>query len=207
MQTENPQNPTRIERRKALNRKYIIDSALHLFVEQGYIKTTVEDITSRADIGHGTFYKYFKNKQDLLGQVADDLLSNINNNFSPKDKKLSVWERLYNEAYGIMEFYVKHRTILLALKEAMMVDKQFEDQWIKIHESLFRRVEHDIKGSMKKGYCRNLDADATVLALNSMLEGYGHHLMIQPLSSVNIDAAAKTLAGITYHGVFITSDK
>lgn len=208
MQTENTQTPTRIERRKALNRQLIIESALDLFVEQGYAKTTVEDITSRADIGHGTFYTYFKSKIDLLTLLADDLFSKLDDYFYPKGKNLNVWLRIYNEAIGIMGFYVKHRTILLTLQEAMMVDKQFGEQWSKIHESLFRRVERDIKGSLDKGYCRDMDADAVILSLTSMLEGYGNHLMTQPSSSsADIEVAANTLSKITYYGVFSRIDQ
>ncbi len=203
MQIETPQTLTRIQRRKALIRSQIIEAALQVFVENGYTKTTVQDITSRADIGHGTFYKYFKSKQNLLGILADDLVASVDDYIKPKDKQLSVRDRIYYGAVRILEFFVMHRTILLALREAVMVDKQLEDQWSKIHESLYKRVEFDIRGSMKRGYCRDIDADSVVLALTSMLEGFSHHIMMQPPSSVDIDLAARSLTELTYNGVFL----
>jgi len=206
MEIETTQTLTRTERRKVLIRNQIIEAALEVFIENGYTKTTVQDITSRADIGHGTFYKYFKSKQNLLGILADDLVAMVDDYINPKDKQLSVRDRIYYGAVRVLEFYVMHRTILLALREAIMVDKQLEDQWSKIHESLYKRVESDIKGSMRRGYCRDIDADSVVLALTSMLEGFSHHIMTQPPSSVDINLAARSLTELTYNGVFLTSD-
>ena len=37
-------------------------SDLELFLERGTSKTSVEDITSRAKVGKGTFYLYFADK-------------------------------------------------------------------------------------------------------------------------------------------------
>ncbi|MBF7082860.1 TetR/AcrR family transcriptional regulator [Desulfallas sp. Bu1-1] len=195
-------NPTRIERRKEQIRERIIKAALQAFDEYGYAKTTVDDITTRADIGHGTFYQYFKSKQDLLVMMADDLAERLDDYVRPKNKHLSVYERMNYEARGILNFYVKHRSLLAALKEAMMIERQFEEKWKKITNSLFRRIERDIKGSMQKGYCRNVDVDVAIRAFTFMLEGYAHYVMMEIPGSVDIDATADSLTDLVYHAIF-----
>ena len=46
--------------------------AFDLFLEQGYDRTTVEDICSVAEISRSTFFRYFTSKDDaLLGDTAD----------------------------------------------------------------------------------------------------------------------------------------
>lgn len=203
MEADKTQNFSRVEKRKALTKQQTIDSALQLFAENGYTKTTVDDITSLADIGHGTFYKYFNNKQHLLTVLAEELIQTVDDYIHTKNMKLSVPERLFIKMKGMLEFYDRHRNILLALKEAMAVDKHFEEQWNKIHDSLFKRIESDIRGSIKKGFCRDINADVVIIALSCMLEGYAHQVMMQPPGSIDIDAAAASLADITYHGIFI----
>ena len=47
-------------------RELIISSAVKLIREQGADAVTVRNICRQADIGTGTFYFYFKNKDDLL---------------------------------------------------------------------------------------------------------------------------------------------
>ncbi|GIW53700.1 MAG: hypothetical protein KatS3mg082_0104 [Nitrospiraceae bacterium] len=61
-----PAASSRVERRKARTRQTLLDVALALFSEKGIYWTKIEDITERADIGKGTFYKYFETKEALL---------------------------------------------------------------------------------------------------------------------------------------------
>ncbi|MEV6768919.1 TetR/AcrR family transcriptional regulator [Nocardia sp. NPDC051030] len=68
---------SRIERRKAELRQEIIDTAFALFAEKGYHATGIADIAHELGIGHGTFYRYFTNKRDIIDHVIDDLAARI----------------------------------------------------------------------------------------------------------------------------------
>ena len=50
-------------------REKIIEAALALFAERGYHGTNVPDIAKMADVGTGTIYRYFKNKETLVNAV------------------------------------------------------------------------------------------------------------------------------------------
>jgi AcrR family transcriptional regulator len=56
-----------VERR----RTEIIEAAYEVFSTRGYSASGIADIAERLGIGHGTFYRYFKNKRDILDQVVD----------------------------------------------------------------------------------------------------------------------------------------
>jgi AcrR family transcriptional regulator len=63
MQPARPSRPSpRIER----TQQALLEALLDLIVEQGYERTTVEDVLRRADVGRTAFYDHFENKQDLL---------------------------------------------------------------------------------------------------------------------------------------------
>lgn len=51
--------------RKLEVQRAIIDAGLRLFAEQGFSATTVDQITAAAGVAKGTFYYYFKTKEDL----------------------------------------------------------------------------------------------------------------------------------------------
>jgi AcrR family transcriptional regulator len=68
---------TRAERRKAELRQEIIDTAFACFAEKGYHATAIADIAGQLGIGHGTFYRYFSNKRDIIDHVIDDLAARI----------------------------------------------------------------------------------------------------------------------------------
>jgi AcrR family transcriptional regulator len=47
----------------------LLNAARDVFESRGYTSTTVGAITSAANTAHGTFYLYFKNKEDAFGKV------------------------------------------------------------------------------------------------------------------------------------------
>jgi AcrR family transcriptional regulator len=57
---------SRRDQRRAETRERIIRHALRLFAERGVMGTTVEDITTAADVGKGTFFNYFPSKEHIL---------------------------------------------------------------------------------------------------------------------------------------------
>ena len=48
-------------------------AARALFERKGYLDTNVGDIAKRARVAHGTFYTYFSSKEEIFGEVADEL--------------------------------------------------------------------------------------------------------------------------------------
>ncbi len=54
------------ERNAAQTRTSILESALDLFIEQGYDSTRMEQVAARADVGTSTLYRYFPSKEQLL---------------------------------------------------------------------------------------------------------------------------------------------
>ena len=64
---------SRRERQRKERRQAILIAAETLFAQQGYRKTRIEDIAGMADVSVGTVYGYFKNKEDLLMSVLEDI--------------------------------------------------------------------------------------------------------------------------------------
>jgi AcrR family transcriptional regulator len=60
------------ERAKAANRQAILDAARRVFAQLGYETATVRDIIRATDLAAGTFYNYFKSKEEVFEALADD---------------------------------------------------------------------------------------------------------------------------------------
>jgi AcrR family transcriptional regulator len=52
-------------------RKELMTAARRLFLEQGVDATSVEQITTRAQVAKGTFYLYFKSKEEIHAALGD----------------------------------------------------------------------------------------------------------------------------------------
>jgi len=95
----------RRQRRRAETRDRIFRSALQLFAEHGFTATTVEEITEAADVGKGTFFNYFRNKEDVLSALAEVQLDKYARSIqaaesgalTPRHALRDLWRRLPEE--------------------------------------------------------------------------------------------------------------
>ena len=58
---------------KKRKRKKILDKAWELFRKKGYDETKVEDITNELGISKGSFYTYFKTKDEVLYEILEKI--------------------------------------------------------------------------------------------------------------------------------------
>ncbi|UOE45155.1 TetR/AcrR family transcriptional regulator [Agromyces larvae] len=64
-------------RPRASSRRDLEDAAAELFLEQGYGRTTIDDIARRAGVSRNTFFNYFASKGDLLWVDLDDTIDRL----------------------------------------------------------------------------------------------------------------------------------
>lgn len=111
----------------------IIDTASCIFAQKGYDKTSVNDILNAIGIAKGTFYHYFKSKEEVLDAViakATDMIAQqaeevINNSgMSPEDKLLGVFMSMQIENQmeeGLLEEMHRPENALMHQKSLVSV--------------------------------------------------------------------------------------
>jgi AcrR family transcriptional regulator len=68
---------SRVARRKAKTNQRLLEVARKLFSEKVIYWGKVEDITEMADLGKGTFYKYFDSKEAIIRALLEEGLSEL----------------------------------------------------------------------------------------------------------------------------------
>ncbi len=61
----------RISKEPAERKQEIIDTAMRLFYEKGYEKTSISDIAKEMNVAQGLFYRYFPSKEILFDTAVD----------------------------------------------------------------------------------------------------------------------------------------
>jgi AcrR family transcriptional regulator len=65
---------SRVAKDPVIRREELIDIAEELFLKNGYEETPVSDIVQKADVAQGTFYYYFRSKDEILDALVDRYL-------------------------------------------------------------------------------------------------------------------------------------
>ncbi|WP_455370963.1 TetR/AcrR family transcriptional regulator, partial [Petrachloros mirabilis] len=114
IQVQETEHLSRVERRKAETNKRLLKVARQLFFEKGIYWAKVEDITELADLGKGTFYKYFDSKETIIRVLLEQGLKEL-----LQDTKQAVAEApseskiLSNVIEARVKFFLKYPDYLL----------------------------------------------------------------------------------------------
>jgi len=60
-----------------IRRREILDASYKVFAEKGYHNAGMTDIAREMGVGHGTIYRYFSSKLDLVTAVVEELIARI----------------------------------------------------------------------------------------------------------------------------------
>lgn len=85
---------SKVNIKKQKKKNALMESAYELFTTEGFIKTTIRDITHKAGVAKGTFYLYFKDKTDIreavIKSTASQLLQEACNSLDEEMKNSDV---------------------------------------------------------------------------------------------------------------------
>ena len=154
-------------------RQKLLESAVKLFIEKGYFNTSIRDIIVLSEIGTGTFYNYFIDKEDvlkaLLEEFADKIISSIKDYYQ---QETDIYVRFVETKRVTMEVFTQNEALSEIYSRvagaSTPIDQclqQFEDRLIEFYT---RNIEYGIKF----GVFRNIPASPiahSILAIEKFL--------------------------------------
>lgn len=117
-------NPGLRERKKAQNRRMLIDAAVELCLKQGYDDTTVEQIADRVEISPRTFSRYFASKEAVFVAVIDDLAQEVTAELQAQPSDRAPMEALRAAHVAVLTRVAERRPIagLTAERIALIIE-------------------------------------------------------------------------------------
>ncbi len=116
-------SPKVSENYKYEKRKELLNSARNVFVKNGYLRTSMQDIMDEAKISRGALYSYFKNRDDVFLEVLklDDCEDIKSLDFSDNE---NIWNQLMIWMEDMVDNICKiDRTLTLAKTEFFYIIK------------------------------------------------------------------------------------
>jgi AcrR family transcriptional regulator len=105
----------RREQNKAENRTALLKAARAVFAEMGYGAASVRDIVRRTDLASGTFYNYFKDKDEIFEAVVGELTGELLKRHREGRGKASTAEDFFRRHYAVYFEFIVEDAELLAL--------------------------------------------------------------------------------------------
>lgn len=195
------------QQRAAATADQLLAAAREVFESRGYQGTTVGAITKAANTAHGTFYLYFKNKEDafakVMAQVTEEMYRQAG---APRSG--DARSTLAAATQGFLEVFQSHRGLWRCLLEGMHQSKAIEEMWLELREPFIDRIARNLEKSVESGLVRPMDTRLAAYALGSMAEwvAYTHFELHAPGAEEATPAlVAETLTDLWYHAVYGTT--
>ena len=101
----------------------LMNSAYELFTEIGFHNTTIAEIAKRAGLGKGTFYLYFRDKEDVRDSVivqrSGQLLHAAIDNTDLEKPGMTFYERLVTITDYIIDYLTENKELFKFINKSL----------------------------------------------------------------------------------------
>lgn len=148
----------------------IVSAAIDLFINKGLGDTSIDDIVNKASIGKGTFYKFFKDKDDLFFQCADSIFFEMYRHVWQEIKnERDMTRRLFKRGEAFFDSYPKWIDMMNLVRHAAVGDNPFfKNKFKAILNQIIKPISRDLEVLQQEG---KIDKDLDCLGVAYLLMG------------------------------------
>jgi len=158
-----------VEKRK----EQILTATKHIFAQNGFRRTQLDQIAAYLNVGKGTLYRYFRDKKSLflavfeqgMCQLRQTMMSKVEAVANPRDK-IAMAVKTY------FEFFDNDKELI---EISMQVRSEFKDDYSRIFLELYGdyivRIQENLRNGIGIGIFRDLDVEKTAEAMSATLQG------------------------------------
>jgi len=188
-------------KKQTVDREKIIEVAVDLFYEKGYAATSIRDISRVMKISIATLYYYFRDKEDLLFTIVEDMGNQLLSDLS------AVKDRADDPLDGLTEMMSRH---ILLTEKAHKRAKIFVEEkhnlskksWRIVHEQdrrVYDMIINQLEEIQKLGIISVDSLPITAFAIFGMINWcYRWYKKDGPFS---IDEVSERLINIILYGI------
>jgi AcrR family transcriptional regulator len=170
----------------------------------GYQNVSVEQILQRSGLSRSTFYRYFKDKNELLLALSEPALETI---MSVAMRPLELGPditrgQLEAEMRSTIETYTPHIALLNAMTEASAYDSLVSERFVAGFDAVQSSLADHIRAGQRDGFIRtDLHADETAGWLTWMAER-GMSQLVPGADEERLQRLAESIAAIVWYAIY-----
>ena len=172
------------EATKANNRQAILNAAREVFAELGFGETTVRDIIRRTGLASGTFYNYFRSKEEVFQALNDQLALEVRPALAQVRREAETFEKFVGDTFRIYFEYVGRDRTGFAMARRNAGHQRIRMDSPEVVAG-FEELRADVRRAVETGLAPPIDADY----LTSAMIGTAFEMAEVMLERETVDAA------------------
>jgi AcrR family transcriptional regulator len=173
----------------------LVHAARNVFERDGFLESRITDITAEAGVAAGTFYTYFKSKDDalaaVLAEVEEEMLHPQVQELADRGDPAGVIAAA-NAAY--LAAYRRNAKLMGLMEQVSLLDERFRALRLDRSRAFVRRNATALRTLQRKGRADpELDPELAALALSSMVSRMAYLRYVQGFSDASAASLTRTL--------------
>ena len=188
-----------------VTRERIVSEGSRIFQEKGFKNTRVNDIISHLNIGKGSFYSYFSNKEELFLECVPLIFEKFfSESWEKIRKENDPYKRLILRTEVTIPVINEFITIMQLSQEALKeANPNLRKLGEKIYRSVCRPIEADIEKGIQQGLFRAINPRLYSSIFLGIMESIDNILIMNP--DIPFESAKDALIDVLTRSV--TKDK
>ncbi|NKY51911.1 TetR/AcrR family transcriptional regulator [Nocardia vermiculata] len=157
--------PRRLRADAARNHQRILRAARELFAERG-LEVTLDDVAEAAGVGVGTVYRRFSNKQELIGEVFDQTVTDMAEATEAAYADPDTWHGVRR----LFEWSCEHMATNRGFGEVMLELPDAMERFASVRDRIKPMVTRLIDKAVTEGVLRPEISGSDFFAMINMVE-------------------------------------
>lgn len=201
MSTSTPalQEGGRRKKLKEANRQAILEAARMVFARNGYEPTSVRDIIRETELAAGTFYNYFKSKEEVFHALARSSTARFRPLLKDVRERTNSFEDFIQGAYRAYFQFLKDENseaIRMGTPHMALIGVRFDTPEM---QAVFEEIRSDIDAMLAVGDASVIDSEYLAAAAIGIARDVGDHMLQR--RPVDVNGATEFAKALLFSGI------
>jgi len=187
--------------KKSSTRELILEKAIDHFYKSGYVKASIRDIVRSAGLANSTVYSHFKNKDEILYRIIEDIGSTLMNELqessrSATDPVEALRNMIFNHICLINENW---KSIKIYIEEQYQLPVQLRKKASKQHRQIYELLKGKVEELMHLGLTHEINPAVAAFSAFAMMNW--SYRWFDDSGSLTIEEVADQIISIFFSGI------
>lgn len=148
-------------------RSEILKAATKSFSLYGYKATTIDQVARLANVGKGTIYTFFKNKEELFNNIIEKLIIDMEKAANEvTDPTQSFQQNVHQAIYKMLEFRLEHQLTIKLFQEVRDIGTPIvQHAMFRLEENILSYLEEKIEVAIEKNEIKQCNPKITAFII------------------------------------------